>query len=468
MTTKLQNSKPRITRDKAVRADKVKPKPKLLGTSKETNKMVHVPKQLLVQPPRPLPQKISQTYSPEQIDIMKQTVAKGTSDLEFAWYLHVAKELGLSPLRRQIHAVKRWSKKDNAEIMTIQTGIDGFRAIADSTGTYAPSERSPEAKYDDKNRLFSVTVWGKKFVPADRSWHEFSATALWDEFVPMEVRDGQKVVPFMWTKMPYNQLEKCAEAKMLRRGWPDKFGGVYVHEEMARADAEAQEFNQGSPGTGDGAVPVMTREQLEAQKRERERGTLEPGREPNRGHGQEGFEDRGPRPGTRAVSPDQKKAEQKEEARQEKLETLDSWVEDVKPALKKLTPAQQNENNKLKAQGKPPKYEPQVYFIITCSGDIHAYAWNKHVFEAVKAAKGKDVIWRASRHKTENKEYLNVEEILSQGGVAFVVDPETKDYVPSTSARTQAPQSPDKGEAAPVENAVKESRTPDHDSMFGE
>ena len=444
---------------KAKTKQQAKPKPKI-ATSKEANKMVHVPKQLLVQPPKStLPVPIMKQYSSEQLDIIKQTVAKGATDLELAWFLHVAKELSLSPLRKQIHAVKRWSRKDGKEVMTIQTGIDGFRSIADSTGTYAPSERDPVTKYDEKQRLFSVTVYGKKFIRADRSWHEFSATALWDEFVPMEERDGQRQIPFMWTKMPYNQLEKFAEAKMLRRGWPDKFSGVYVHEEMARADAEAG-FNQGEPGTGEGAVPVMTREQLEAEKRTRERGTLEPGKEANRGHGDEGFEDSGPKPGTRAIPPDQKKAEIREEQRQAKLETIDTWVEDVKPLMQKLSPAQENENRKLVAQGQPAKYEPKSYFVMKCSGGVTVYAWSKHVFRAVIASMGKDVVWKVSRNKpkTGTKEYLNLEEIISQNGMQFVVDPETKDYVPATSVRTQAPISPDTGECAPATNVANNAR----------
>jgi phage recombination protein Bet len=418
--------------------------------------MVHVPKDVTLatrSTSAPIAvRRIGAEFTSEEKEIMKSTVAKGTTDLEFAWFLHVAKEVGLSPLRRQIHAVKRWSKKDQKEVMTIQTGIDGFRAIADRTGNYAPSDRKPETVYDDKGRLFSITSWAKKFVPKDRSWHEINATALWDEFVPMEVVDGERKMPFMWAKMPWNQLEKCAEAKCLRRGFPE-LEGIYVHEELARADAEAGGATPGEESK-DGEPKVVTRESLEAQRRSRERGTLEHGKVENRGHGDEGFLDEGPKPGTRAVSPEDKKKEQKQEAKQAALETIDSTVVKIAPMLKKLTPDQVNENKIAKAQKKPEPHEPQPYFIVTLRGDISIFVWDKHMFRAIAGSGGKAIEWKVAKRKTATKEYLGLEQIVSIDGVKYVVDAESKEWVPVTSLKTQVPATPDTGESAPVDKSA--------------
>jgi hypothetical protein len=58
-----------------------------------------------------------------------------------------------------------------------------------------------------------------------------SATVYWKEFYP-----GQKL-GHMWRKMPHNQLAKCGEAGALRKAFPRKLGGLYINEEMEKADA---------------------------------------------------------------------------------------------------------------------------------------------------------------------------------------------------------------------------------------
>ncbi len=81
-------------------------------------------------------------FSPEQVDLIKNTVAVGTSDLELALFLEVCRTTGLNPFQRQIYAVVRKgkTKQGNQWVetskMVIQTGIDGYRLIAARSGVH--------------------------------------------------------------------------------------------------------------------------------------------------------------------------------------------------------------------------------------------------------------------------------------------------------------------------------------------
>ena len=170
--------------------------------------------------------------SREQVELIKRTVAKGTTDDELAIFLHVCKKTGLDPFTRQIHAIKRWNAAEQRESMAIQTGIDGYRLTASRTGEHMGTEDavfdSEEGDYPGKA---SVTVYrlrnGQKCA--------FTASARWLEYVQVK-KDGAPTA--MWAKMPFLMLGKCAEALALRKAFPAELSSIYTHEEMMQADNE--------------------------------------------------------------------------------------------------------------------------------------------------------------------------------------------------------------------------------------
>jgi phage recombination protein Bet len=164
------------------------------------------------------------TLTPDKITLIKATVAKGCTDNELQLFLHACQKTGLDPLMKQIYAVKRGGS------MAIQTGIDGFRLIAERTGKYSPG-REPSFVYDEnETQIISATAYIKKMTP-DGTWHEVAATAMFEEYCP----GGQ-----FWTKMPHVMIAKVAEALALRRAFPMELSGVYSTEEMTQADIEQE------------------------------------------------------------------------------------------------------------------------------------------------------------------------------------------------------------------------------------
>lgn len=190
-----------------------------------------------------------------QIDLMKNTVAKGASDDELKLFLQVCKGANLNPFLKQVFLVPRWDSKTGKEIRAIQVSIDGFRAIAEEGGAYAGNEDAvfgtdkeieyesgSEGKKTKKNlkvpETASVTVY--KIVHGGR--YPFTATARWEEYYP-----GAKM-GFQWHQRPYLMLGKCAEALALRKAFPKLLSGMYAQEELEKGQtpmSEAQKVNSG-------------------------------------------------------------------------------------------------------------------------------------------------------------------------------------------------------------------------------
>jgi phage recombination protein Bet len=174
-------------------------------------------------------------FTPDQVNLIKRTIAIGATNDELALFLHVAQRSGLDPLARQIHFVKRQTK--DGPRVAIQTGIDGYRLIADRTGCYAGNDDpvyEGELEIQEDDRLVVVpekaTVVVFKLVDGQRC--PFTASARWTEYYP-GARQG-----FQWRRMPYLMLGKTAEALALRKAFPAELSGVYTDSEMDQAQHE--------------------------------------------------------------------------------------------------------------------------------------------------------------------------------------------------------------------------------------
>lgn len=191
----------------------------------------------------------------KQMALVRRTVAKDANNDEFDMFMEICKRLRLNPLMKQAYCNVYNKTKPDKRQMVVIIGIGGYRAIADRTGNYRPGTTGvcidPELVNTDTNPKGIDFAVASVFKYAHGEWHEFQSKVYWDEMAPIKeewkedpetgksYRTGKMVLDRskdQWIKRPRGQLEKCAEAAALRKGWPEDYAGTYAPEEMDRAD----------------------------------------------------------------------------------------------------------------------------------------------------------------------------------------------------------------------------------------
>lgn len=163
-------------------------------------------------------------FSEAEIVVLRDKYAKFTP-AEFDAFLAAAARYQLNPLANQIYARLQPETQRNARSVTYAAQIDGYRLIADRTGSYAGND---DPIFDSEKSPQKATVAVYKFVAGQKC--KFEASARWDQYCPSGNQD------FMWKRMPHLMLGKCAEALALRKAFPAELSGLYTLEEMQQAD----------------------------------------------------------------------------------------------------------------------------------------------------------------------------------------------------------------------------------------
>jgi phage recombination protein Bet len=180
-----------------------------------------------------------------------------TGDLQV--FLHVSQRTGLDPFARQIYMIPRKERGKNGEPdtikWTIQTGIDGFRLIAEKHPQYAGT-LDPE--WCGEDGVWRET-WTDRKPPAmarvkvlrhDRA-HPISLPVRFSEFCAT-FSNGD--LQGQWRTKPAHMIGKVAEAAALRKAFPQDLSGLMTDDEAARGDLDRGEAPARTTGVVAGAV----------------------------------------------------------------------------------------------------------------------------------------------------------------------------------------------------------------------
>lgn len=168
---------------------------------------------------------------------LQTSLYPGAADASVDLVLSYCKAAHLDPMTKPVHIVPMWDSKARTMRDVVMPGIGLYRTIAARTGCAGISE--PDFGPDVAANIGGVDIvypqWCRVTVRRrleSGDIVEFTARELWMENYAVKGGQEKSIAPnAMWSKRPYGQIAKCAEAQALRKAFPE-VGAQPTAEEM--------------------------------------------------------------------------------------------------------------------------------------------------------------------------------------------------------------------------------------------
>jgi phage recombination protein Bet len=195
--------------------------------------------------------KFLKEYSAEDQKSLKTEVCPKATEDQINYYLRVCESRKVDPFSGLCYLRLNFIKSENRIKCSVPYSIDGQRAKAASTGSYAGSDM-PEYDSEDKDLPVWCIVTVYRMINGTRV--PFTAKCRYKEFKPAGGQD------FQWKAdgKPYHMLAKVTEGQALRKAFPD----VIAEED----DSETEELMASYAAIPD-AVKLKSKEDEEAEQK---------------------------------------------------------------------------------------------------------------------------------------------------------------------------------------------------------
>lgn len=164
----------------------------------------------------------------ELIPVLQSSLYPGANVNSVRMVLGYCKAAGLDPMQKPVHIVPMWDSKAGNMRDVVMPGIGLYRTQAMRSGECAgitEPEYGPDVTQAIGGQTITFPAWCrvtvKRRLPSGEI-ADFTAKEFWLENYAIKGGKEKSVAPnAMWTKRPYGQLAKCAEAQALRRAFPE-------------------------------------------------------------------------------------------------------------------------------------------------------------------------------------------------------------------------------------------------------
>lgn len=198
----------------------------------------------------------------ELIEVLATSLYPGAQVSSIKMVLGYCKAAGLDPMQKPVHIVPMWDNKAGTMRDVVMPGIGLYRTQAARSGECAgvsEPEFGPDVTEAIGGQQITFPAWCrvtvKRRLPTGEVV-EFTAKEFWKENYAVKGGRDKSIAPnAMWTKRPYGQIAKCAEAQALRKAFPeigseptaDEMAGKSLHDDDTVIDASTGEITGRKP-----------------------------------------------------------------------------------------------------------------------------------------------------------------------------------------------------------------------------
>lgn len=164
----------------------------------------------------------------ELMQVLQSSLYPGASPASIKMVLGYCKAAGLDPMQKPVHIVPMFDSKAGGMRDVVMPGVGLYRTQAarsnECAGVSEP-DFGPDVTESLGGQSITFPAWCrvtvKRRLPTGEVV-EFTAKEFWKENYAVKGGRERSIAPnAMWTKRPYGQIAKCAEAQALRKAFPE-------------------------------------------------------------------------------------------------------------------------------------------------------------------------------------------------------------------------------------------------------